>query len=36
MWLRCEWRPSLRAAISSIMRWRSGLTVVSVLMVSFS
>jgi hypothetical protein len=20
MWLRCEWRPSLRAAMSSIMR----------------
>ncbi len=36
MWLRCEWGPSLRAAISSIMRWRSGLTVLSVLMGSFS
>ena len=36
MWLLCAWRPSLRAAISSIIRWRSGLTVVSVLMGSFS
>src|SRR6476619_6548278 len=31
MWLRCVWLPSLRAFMSSIMRWRNELTV-SVLM----
>src|SRR5918999_6599157 len=25
MWLRCEWGPSWRAFMSSIMRWRNGL-----------
>jgi hypothetical protein len=31
MWLLCVWLPSLRAFMSSIMRWRNELTV-SVLM----
>src|SRR5262249_12337340 len=30
IWLRCEWGPSLRAVMSSIMRRRSGLMVVSI------
>jgi hypothetical protein len=28
MWLHCECGPNLRAVMSSIMRWRSGLMVV--------
>ncbi len=34
MWLRCVWGFSLRPAISSIMRWRGGLTVLVSLMGS--
>src|SRR5262249_26956269 len=34
MWLRCVCGLSLRAAMSSIMRWRSGLTVVMLLIES--
>jgi hypothetical protein len=34
MWLLCECGPNLRAVMSSIMRWRSGLMVVVLITIS--